>query len=380
MGKPAARATDMALDCADPTDTPTGVVIAVGTVFINKLPAAKKGDQITGVDVHIVMIPSPGGPIPTPLPHPFAGMIDNAVSSSVNIMGMPAATQDSTASAVPPHIPQGGPFQKPPANKATIKMGSPNVMIGNGGGGGGGSGSGGSTKAKAKSSSGQVEQGHYLDVKFVDKGGKPIVGGAYSIKTPDNRQITGPLVGQIKQEGVPEGSHEIKLTAIVDVRWSNPKAQVGDKVKLTVQTAGIEDGEEALLRIFVKDANFADQEYEVMKAEVKSDKIEKEWELKIDERLLEHQDSKAKGRRYSVPYFYFVAEVGGLKQRSALLKYTDWVEVNIKDADDNAIANKKFKLYFPNGEVRDGTLDSKGKAKVENVPAGRANVAVDPRE
>jgi uncharacterized Zn-binding protein involved in type VI secretion len=380
MGKPAARATDMALDCADPTDTPTGVVIAVSTVFINKLPAAKKGDQIVGVDVHIVMIPSPGGPIPTPLPHPFAGMIDNAVSSSVNIMGMPAATQDSTASAVPPHIPQGGPFQKPPANKATIKIGSPTVLFGDSGGGGGASGSGGMTKAKAKAAAVEVEQGHYLDVKFVDKGNKPIMGAAYSIKTPDNRQVNGPLVGQVKQKGVKEGSHEIKLRAIVDVRWADPKAQVGDKVKLTVETAGIEDGEKALLRIFVKDANFVDHEYEALEAEVESDKIEKEWELKIDERLLDHQDSKAKGGRYSVPYFYFVAEVGGLRQKSALLKYTDWIEVKIKDADDNAIANKKFKLFFPNGEVREGTLDSQGKARVENVPAGRANVAVDPRE
>ena len=34
-------------------------------------PAAKQGDQITGIDTHIIMIPSPGGPVPTPLPHPL---------------------------------------------------------------------------------------------------------------------------------------------------------------------------------------------------------------------------------------------------------------------------------------------------------------------
>ena len=27
-------------------------------------PAAKQGDQITAVDMHIVMVPSPGGPVP----------------------------------------------------------------------------------------------------------------------------------------------------------------------------------------------------------------------------------------------------------------------------------------------------------------------------
>ena len=54
-------------------------------------PAAKQGDQVVATDTHIVMIPSPGGPVPTPLPHPFAGMLDGSLSSDVNIGGKPAA-------------------------------------------------------------------------------------------------------------------------------------------------------------------------------------------------------------------------------------------------------------------------------------------------
>jgi uncharacterized Zn-binding protein involved in type VI secretion len=92
-------------------------------------PAAKQGDQIMATDIHIVMIPTPGGPVPTPIPHPFTGIIDGSLSQDVNIMGMPAATVDSTASNTPPHIPQGGPFQSPPSNKATIKLGSATVKI-----------------------------------------------------------------------------------------------------------------------------------------------------------------------------------------------------------------------------------------------------------
>lgn len=92
-------------------------------------PAAKKNDQVTAVDTHIVMIPSPGGPVPTPLPHPFAGLIDGALSSDVNIMGQPAATVGSTATNTPSHIPQGGPFQSPPSDKATIETGSQTVKI-----------------------------------------------------------------------------------------------------------------------------------------------------------------------------------------------------------------------------------------------------------
>lgn len=92
-------------------------------------PAAKQGDQIMATDTHIIMIPSPSGAVPTPLPHPFTGVLDGKLSTDVKIMGMPAATVDSTASNMPPHIPQGGPFQKQPSNKGTIKFGSATVKI-----------------------------------------------------------------------------------------------------------------------------------------------------------------------------------------------------------------------------------------------------------
>ncbi len=94
-------------------------------------PAAKQGDRIVATDTHIVMVPAGPSLVPTPLPHPFTGIINGALSADVNIMGMPAATVDSTADNTPPHIqtPPGTTFQKPPANKGTIKLGSPTVKI-----------------------------------------------------------------------------------------------------------------------------------------------------------------------------------------------------------------------------------------------------------
>jgi uncharacterized Zn-binding protein involved in type VI secretion len=92
-------------------------------------PAAKQGDQVLATDTHIVMIPSPGGPVPTPLPSPFAGILDGSLSSDVLIGGMAAAVQGSTATNTPAHVPSGGPFQKPPSNKAQILIGSATVLI-----------------------------------------------------------------------------------------------------------------------------------------------------------------------------------------------------------------------------------------------------------
>lgn len=95
-------------------------------------PAAKANDQVTGVDTHIVLVPSPSGTVPTPLPHPFSGIISGGTISSVKIGGQPAAVVGSTADNTPAHLPTppGASFQKPPSNKATIQMGSATVKIG----------------------------------------------------------------------------------------------------------------------------------------------------------------------------------------------------------------------------------------------------------
>lgn len=91
-------------------------------------PAAKQGDHILAVDTHTVEVEG----TPTPGPHPFNGVIDNGLCGSVNIMGMPAATVNSTAANMPAHlpIPSDGTFVNQPSDKATIIMGSGSVFIG----------------------------------------------------------------------------------------------------------------------------------------------------------------------------------------------------------------------------------------------------------
>jgi uncharacterized Zn-binding protein involved in type VI secretion len=94
-------------------------------------PAAKQGDKIIATDTHIVLVPDGPALIPKPLPHPFAGMLSGGLSADVKIMGKPAAVVGSMADNTPPHLPTppGTTFQKPPANKATITVGSQTVFI-----------------------------------------------------------------------------------------------------------------------------------------------------------------------------------------------------------------------------------------------------------
>jgi uncharacterized Zn-binding protein involved in type VI secretion len=89
--------------------------------------AARKGDQVIAIDTHLIQ--PPGTAPPVPVPHPFSGVIDGAVSSNVKIGGAFAATVDSTATNTPSHIPIGGTFVNPPSNKGTIVKGSATVTI-----------------------------------------------------------------------------------------------------------------------------------------------------------------------------------------------------------------------------------------------------------
>ncbi len=93
------------------------------------LPAAKQGDKILAVDTHIVMVSTPGGPVPTPMPFAFSGTLTANLSKDVFIEGKPAATVDSIAINQPAHIPIGGTFQKPPTNQGKIIAGSTRVLI-----------------------------------------------------------------------------------------------------------------------------------------------------------------------------------------------------------------------------------------------------------
>lgn len=89
--------------------------------------AAKQGDKITATDQHLIQPPGTAPPVSTPLP--FSGVLDGGLSSNVNIMKLPAATRDSTATNTPPHLPTGGTFVNPPSNRGTIVAGSATVNI-----------------------------------------------------------------------------------------------------------------------------------------------------------------------------------------------------------------------------------------------------------
>jgi uncharacterized Zn-binding protein involved in type VI secretion len=95
-------------------------------------PVATKTHQVMATDTHIVMVPTPGGPVPTPLPHVFAGMIQSATCPTVRAGGQEVAVKGSVAQNQPPHIPTppGTTFQRPPSNQGKVFLASFTVNAG----------------------------------------------------------------------------------------------------------------------------------------------------------------------------------------------------------------------------------------------------------
>jgi len=97
------------------------------------MPAVKHFDPILGVDVHIIQPPGPVPPLP--IPHPFVGFVIDPfdyvpiVGATVLVNSMPRGQAGTAGKCVPPHIPIGGVFVKPPANEAEIFMGSATVAV-----------------------------------------------------------------------------------------------------------------------------------------------------------------------------------------------------------------------------------------------------------
>jgi hypothetical protein len=240
------------------------------------------------------------------------------------------------------------------------------------GGGGAGGGSGGS----GQGDSGAVEQekGHFLNVQFTDKAGKPITGVSYSVKSPDNKVVSGTLAGQIKKGGVPEGNYEVILKAITKAEWSPKKARDGEKVKMLVETAGFEPSAKATFEVWQRDYNRADRKIQTINdIPLDGEKAEAEWTYSYQSGP-EPAPNDPVAFKYSSPLFYFIVRIENVQGRSGFLEYKDWIEIELRDEDGNVVANQEYILYLPDGTVRNGKLDQNGYKKETKIPPGYCRV------
>ena len=352
MGKPAARMGDMTMHGGS-------IVLGFPTVLIGGMPAARLGDM------HVCPMLTPGVP---PIPH-VGGPISLG-STGVLIGGMPAARMGDMAVCVGP--------------PDTIAMGCMTVLIGEtmaGGGGGGGAGAPAVAAAKASAvlacsdnKESTAKEEHWLEFNFVDKAGNPVSGLNYKLNDTESKDSESVLKmdGKIKRDSIKQGQAKVQLFNISNAKWSKDKADVGEKVKLTANVEGYEDGTNATIEIYKRDIKVTDAIIEIIETKVKNKKVEGEWQYQYTGQNKMTTNNQLKG--YSSPEYYFDVVIGKTKTRSGLLGYKDWIEVVLKDEEGDPISDQKYILYLPDGKIVNGQLDSNGHMKEENISSGSVKI------
>jgi hypothetical protein len=151
-------------------------------------------------------------------------------------------------------------------------------------------------------------------------------------------------------------------------------------VKLTADVVGYDNGTKAVLRIWEQDIKGPDDFITEIETKVNNGKIEEEWKYEYHEEEEEELTEEKKKKGYSSPEYYFVVHVGESSARSGLLEYKDWIEIELRDAEDKPLQNEDYILYLPDGEVRKGKLDNKGHKKEGKIPPGECDVRFPNRE
>ncbi len=347
----AARLTDM---------TVHGGVITQGcpTVLIGDLPAARMGDLHT--------CPMFDGP------KPHVGGVIAMGRNTVFIGDQPAACVGDMASCAGP--------------PDTIAFGCPTVLIGDVGRpvsitvntrGIAVAGAQASSAVAATDNNESIShEPHWVAFEFVDRAGLPVSGNPYRFTDPDANDSEGVLRldGTVRRDALSEGACTVVVMNVSQARWSTDEARVGETVELSAHVDGFDDGTEALFQIFKRDLKVPDVVVGEIRTTVEGDTVEGEWDYELpgDVEDEEEQEGSAEAAfdEYSAPEYYFEVLVGRCQARSGMLRYKDYIDIELRTDDGQPVPNEVYMLYLPNGEVRRGTLDGSGRSREERVPPG----------
>jgi type VI secretion system secreted protein VgrG len=51
-----------------------------------------------------------------------------------------------------------------------------------------------------------------------------------------------------------------------------------------------------------------------------------------------------------------------------------WIEIELRDEEDNPVAGERYQVTLPDGAAASGTLDDKGRARVDHIDPGNCQV------
>jgi hypothetical protein len=166
-----------------------------------------------------------------------------------------------------------------------------------------------------------------------------------------------------------------------NAKWDKAEAGRGDAVKLTADAKKFADGTKVALQIFENDADGGHDFITELSAEVEKEKVEAEWEYEYHDdtdQIPTDEDLKPVSGKYAHPEYFFVARAAGKEAKSGLLKFKDWMELELYE-DGERVTDREYTLHFADGSERKGRLDAEGSAREEDLPPGPVRVDFAPR-
>jgi hypothetical protein len=163
--------------------------------------------------------------------------------------------------------------------------------------------------------------------------------------------------------------------------WSAEEARRGDVLTLSADVRGLPDQTEVALVIYEYDADGVHDRIIELPGTVVSEKVEVRWEYEYQEDTDEiptQEERERYGNSYNPPEYFFTVKVDdtefGLEQDSKLLRFKDWVEIELADHDGTPMSGQKYKVTMADGSVKEGTLDDDGTARLQDIPPGKCEV------
>ena len=157
---------------------------------------------------------------------------------------------------------------------------------------------------------------------------------------------------------------------IKNCKWDKKEARRGDILKLTADILNVYEGTEAEIHIMEHDQDGAHDFITKFPAIVKNKKIAAEWEYEYYEDTDDIPTHEETEKGYNPPEYFFRVIIAGVSADSNLLEFRDFIELELIDSKGRPIANAKYEVLLPDGTELSGSLDSSGKAVIQDVPPG----------
>ena len=159
---------------------------------------------------------------------------------------------------------------------------------------------------------------------------------------------------------------------VISAQWSSDYARRDEIVKLGGFTNGFSDGTPATLEIYEQGPDGTNDFTKKLTSRVQNDQVYAEWLFEYPKDVNNLPD-KVVGEEYHHPEYLFDLKVGGESARSELIKFIDWIEVELITKEGKVIPSADYTAYFADGSEKKGQLDEAGKVKLEDIPPGKVH-------